>query len=402
MHSIILGVMFVFLVVSAIKVFRKKDFLHPLMIYIGPFFLQYLVFFLFHDKYSSVSTETLILYILSITMYILGYLLSESFFSVTIKSRSYTKLPLRSENYTIYRIITIVGLLSIVYEVIKYGLGTGAANLYDAMANHIDWGGGYNALAQYIPFFYGVVFAFFVYNFDFDYSSRKERKRFIWATIVAYGFALASFSRTSIMQQTVVLVYIVLYRNKDKIFRNISKIAKIMRRGLIGIAILIIIFSVIAKLTNKAGEGGFLSKDFFLWAYFSAQIRTLDKYVISHPGVSNFYYIGGVFSRLLGKSEDFRTFLPTINEFNVFSYIGAIYLDCGKFAYCFQAILGAFVAYIYNMSTKKRGYWTIFYAYYAYAIFMSFYAYQYSLTTYIYLLVAFVLISAINKITIQI
>lgn len=400
MFSFILGLMILFLMIAISKAFRKKDFMHPLVMYITPFFVQYFVFYVLTD-YSKVSHETMILYIGSIFMYIFGYLVTEMIATRSTTTRPYRRLPFNSHSYWLYRGITIVGFLSIFYEVLIYGVGSGAANMYDAMAWHIDWGGGYNILAKYVPFFYGVAFSFFVYNYDYENENKKERHRFIWATIVAYAFAVLTFSRTSIMQQTIVLVYIVLYRNRERIFKNILRIIKIINKALIGIVILIIAFTIIANLTNKAGSGGFFSKDFYLWSYFSAQIRTLDKFVIAHPGVSDFYYIGGIFSRLLGIDDSFKMFLPTINEFNVFSYIGAVYLDCGNFAYIFQALLGSFVAFIYNMNQKKGGYWTIFYAYYAFAVFMSFYAYQYSLTTYIYLLIVFMAIRLFDRLRIK-
>lgn len=401
MYSVILGIMILFLTIAICKAFTKKDFMHPLVMYIFPFFIQYLVFYILLDEYSAVSQGTLMLYIFSITLYIVGYLMMETIISRVIICNKFRKLPLNSKSYFVYRIITVIGVVSILYEIIKYGIGTEAANIYDAMAIHIDWGGGYNVFAKYIPFFYGVVLSFFVYNYDYGTKDRREKKRFIWAVIVAYAFAIASFSRTSIMLQTIVLVYIVLYRNKKMIFRNTNKIIKSINKILVGIVFLLIGFSIIAKLTNKLGTGGLFSKDFYLWDYFSAQIRTLDKYVIKYPGISNYFYIGGVFSKLLGKSQDFRTYLPTINEFNVFSYIGSVYLDCGNLAYIFHAVLGAFVAFIYNMNMKKGGYWTIFYAYYSYAIFMSFYAYQYSLTIYIYIVIIFFLIRFINTLRIR-
>lgn len=401
MYSATLAVLIVLVIIAIIEVFAKKDYMHPLVLYSVPFFVQYLVFYTFFSDGSIVSSKTMVLYTFSIICYAVGFLITETImYRVTVR-KEYRRLPLESKNYPFYRIITTIGFISIIYEILRYGVGSGAANLYDAMAIHIDWGGGYNVLAKYIPFFYEIVFAFFVYNYDYDNKNRKEKKRFIWAVIVAYAFAVASFSRTSIMQQTIVLVYIILYRNRNKIFRNISKVISIFNKMLLGIIALLVGFSIIAKLTNKLGSGGFFSKDFYLWAYFSAQIQTLEKFIIAHPGVSDFYYIGGVFSRLIGKSEAFRMYLPTINEFNVFSYIGAVYLDCGNYAYLFQAFLGSFVAFLYSMNMRKGGYWTIFYAFYSYAIFMSFYAYQYSMTTYIYLLIAFLAIRFINMIKVK-
>ena len=401
MYSATLAVLIVLVIVAVREAFSKKDLMHPLVLYSVPFFVQYLIFYAFFSNSSIVSGKTIVLYTFSIICYAAGFLITETFIYRVTARREYRKLPLEPRNYPIYRFITIIGVVSILYEILRYGVGSGAANLYDAMAIHIDWGGGYNVLAKYIPFSYGIVFAFFVYNFDYENKTRIEKKRFIWAVIVGYAFAIASFSRTSIMQQTIVLVYIVLYRNRNKVFKNISTIMKILSKILIGIVVLLLGFSIIAKLTNKFGSGGFFSKDFYLWSYFSAQIQTLEKFIITHPGASDFYYIGGVFSRVLGKSEAFRMYLPTINEFNVFSYIGAVYLDCGNYAYFFQAFLGAFVAFIYSMNMRKGEYWTIFYAYYSYAIFMSFYAYQYSMTTYIYLLIAFLAIRLIHMIKVN-
>lgn len=402
MYSATLVVLIVLVIIAIHKAFTRKDFMHPLVVYSCPFFIQYVIFYAIFSNTSNVSNNTIVLYTLSIMCFATGYLITEAFACRIVAKRPYKQLPLDNENYLIYGIITVVGVLSILYEILRYGVGSGAANLYDAMAIHIDWGGGYNVLAKYIPFFYEIIFAVFVYNYDYEHKNKREKKRFIWATIVAYAFAIASFSRTSIMQQTIVLVYIILYRNKDKIFRNISRVFKIINKVLIGIIILLISFTIIAKLTNKIGSGKIFSKNFYLWSYFSAQLQTLDKFIIRHPGVSNFYYIGGVFSRLLGKSETFRVYLPTINEFNVFSYIGAVYLDCGYFAYVFQALLGSFVAFIYSMNVRKGGYWTIFYAFYSYAIFMSFYAYQYSMTSYIYLIIAFAAIKVINMIKVRV
>ena len=396
MYFATLAVIIVLFLIAIIEAFTKKDFMHPLVMYSGPIFLQYSIFFVFFSEDSSVSSATIVLYTLSIVCYATGYLITETIVYRIVSKKEFRRLPLDTYNYPVYKFITIIGVISILYEILRYGVGSEAANLYDAMAIHIDWGGGYNFLAKYIPFFYGVVFAFFVYNYDYDNKNRMERKRFVWAVIMAYAFAIASFSRTSIMQQTIVLVYIVMYRNRKKIFRNVGKIVGILNKAFIGIVILLIGFSIIAKLTSKFGSGSVFSKDFYLWSYLSAQIQTLDKYIIAHPGASDFYYIGGVFSRLLGKSEAFRMYLPVLSEFNVFSYIGAIYLDCGSFAYVIQIVLGSFVAYLYCMNMKKGGYWTVYYAFYSFAIFMSFYAYQYSLTTYIYLLIAFFVIKVIH------
>ena len=76
MFSFILGLMILFLMIAISKAFRKKDFMHPLVMYITPFFVQYFVFYVLTD-YSKVSHETMILYIGSIFMYIFGYLVTE-------------------------------------------------------------------------------------------------------------------------------------------------------------------------------------------------------------------------------------------------------------------------------------------------------------------------------------
>lgn len=399
----ILFLLLFWMIIGLYKVKLNKDFFHPLIVYIFPFLIQYIAYLVLYAGNSSVSDKTLLIYAVSIVLYCFGISIGESFFSRCLKVNQSNEIYIYNGSILFYTLVTFIGVLAILFDIFRHASFSSPAALYQSMRLFINYSDGYSFISKYVPVLYYVIFGCYLYNNSDIIHKPNEHKKFVFRTAILAFFAVISFARTEIIMVLCVFTYCLLYKKRDKIFNN-KQLMKNVIKILTGVFIIVLFFVWIAKATNKSGSDLISSQDYFLWKYLGYPIVTLDKYCTENPGVSSGYFILGTVGKILGNAGvidmGFIHLMPRAGTFNVFSYIGPIYLDVGNWYILIQFLLGFFVAYLYVQNNYKGGRWTVFYSFYLYAIVMSFYGFQYTLTQFVYVVLCFGIINFINKIRI--
>lgn len=185
-------------------------------------------------------------------------------------------------------------------------------------------------------------------------------------SVLFFVIAFFSFSRTNLLMALCAFLYCIIQN------RNVTKlnIRIRIRRNILIIAasiVLLYIFSWIADATNKTGAADFLSSDYYLWKYFGYPLITMDIYTASNPGISAGMVSLGILGKILRNIGILQTgdlsVLPVTGQFNVYSYIGNVYLDFGSFFFIAHIIIAMAVAYIYVKNKVCCEKWKVMYAF---------------------------------------
>lgn len=391
-----------FFIISLINVYQKKDFLHPLLLFNAPFLIQYIVYCVFYSKQYPITLNLTILYFGSITLFNVMFLFFQNFFCKYMKSTLNDQI-IYITNFTefVAKCVGIFGVIAILYDIyIVAGHNLSFSNIYQSMRISINYGQGVSFIAKYFPVFFEVYYACYLYNGSINKCYFENKKRFVLYTIVFIFFTISTFNRTNIIMSLFVFSYVFLYFKRNQYFSSVKKFLKIILIGLLAIIGILIVFIWISKATFKMGSFDITSGEFFLWKYFGYPIVILQNRIMQLPNISHGYFLLGPFGELL-RDDHFLSYLPQVGTFNVFTYLGRIYLDVGLLnCLLIQIVLSALVAFLYVKNIKRGKFYTIFFAFYEYVIFMSFYDYQYSLTIYIYILLCFIFIKFLNHFTI--
>lgn len=381
-------------ILSLRKALAYGDVLHPLVGYTLPFLVQYIVYLVFYESYYPVSHNTLIIYTGSITIFVMFYCLFENIFSFYIGNQKIKTVVVETG---LLKLIAAVTIATKMMEIGSSVLSMGLNGAYRYMRYEVNYGDGKSFLSKYLPVLYNTAFISWVTELIRKKEIKKEKINVIIYAILFFVIAFFSFARTSLVMALCAFGYCMLQNNKTTSLNAKNKISRIVFIG-VSFALLFYLFSWIAESTNKMGNIDFMSSEYFVWKYLGFPLVTMDKYATINPGATCGHYFLGIVGELSRKlellAEGDLSILPIKGEFNVFSYIGCVYLDFGVGCFVVQLFIAMFVAYIYIKNKKNGGKWTVFYAFYLYAIFLSFYSYQYSLTLYVYI---FILLSLVER-----
>lgn len=381
-------------VISVCKAKEHKDIFHPLILYFVPFIIQYLIYLIIYKNTYQVSNTTLLIYTISIVIYIVSYLFFESFFKNSVKKQERKVIAVKTSNLKWIAIITIAALfIEIGMSIFTRGLDV----TYRAMRYQVNYGTGMNFFAKYLPVLYNTYYISWISSLSERNKIKNEKYHVIVYSMLFFVIAFFSFSRTNLLMALCAFLYCILQNG------NVTKLnirIRIRRNILIIVApiVLLYLFSWIADATNKTGATDFLSSDYYLWKYFGYPLITMDKYATANPGISAGVVSLGILGKILRNIGILQigdlNVLPVTGQFNVYSYIGNVYLDFGSFFFIAHIIIAMVVAYIYVKNKVCCEKWKVMYAFYSYAIVISFYSYQYSLTLYVYILI---LLSLLKK-----
>lgn len=384
----------IFLIVSVRRAKKNNDFFHPLVLYFFPFFVQYIVYLIMYRSNNPVSQTTLFIYTSSIIVFITFYCFFENHFLRS--TQIYDKYVIVVEP-SLLRIIGAMTIISLTIEIGSSVLSRGLDGAYRYMRYNVNYGEGLSFFSKYLPVLYNTAFIAWITNVISEKKIKKKKKDAIIYSVLFFVIAFFSFSRTNLLMALCAFSYCVLQNPNNQIENNKNKLSKIVFI-IISIAIIMYVFSWIANATNKMGDADFNSSDYYVWKYVGYPLVTMDKYTTSYPGITSGLFSLGIIGKLLNSAGLLHTgdlsVLPITGQFNVYSYIGNVYLDFGAGYFIAQIFIAIIVAYIYTKNKCCHGIWTVLYAFYSYAILISFYSYQYSLTLYIYI---FILLCMLQK-----
>ena len=305
-------------------------------------------------------------------------------FSVYIEERKAKTLVVEMG---LLKSIAIITFFAIILETGNSILSLGLDSVYRTMRYKIGYGEEVNFYSKYLPVLYNTVFISWIMELIKKNEIKKEKINVTLYSVIFFVIAFFSFSRTGLIMAFCAFGYCMLQNNKANVL-NVQKIFSKIFFIVLSIAFLVYLFSWIANATNKMGDDNFWSPNNFIWKYLGYPLVIMDKYVITNPGFYSGRISLGVFGDLLNRLDLYRynnaTVIPD-GVFNVYSYIGCAYLDFGLGSFFEQLFIAMFVAYVYVKNKKCGGKWTVFYAFYLYAIIISFYSFQYSLTLYVYI-----------------
>lgn len=388
-----------FLVLFSIyKAKKVNDAFYPLAIYSVPFLIQYLVYIYMYKNNNPVSDKTIAIYISSILFFVIPYLFFEYVFT-NLKATQIDKNVVMSIST-----LKILSIITIGVMFINLGAGIltqGLDNVYRTMRYQLNYGGGMSLLSTYLPVVYDAYFVFWLINIIERHEVNKNRHHILLYSFVFFLVAFLSFSRTNLLMALCAFIYCMLCHQRES-ERKKRKKSVWGRIAIVAASVVIIkLFSWIADATHKTGNVEWNSPDNYFWKYLGYPLVTMDKYVVTHPSITSGTYTLGIFGKVLKSIGLIKTgdtsVLPGTGQFNVFSYIGNVYLDFGNFYFIAQMVIAMIVAYIYVQNRKNGGIWSVMYAFYSYAVFISFYSLQYSLTLFIYLFIVLCLIKTISK-----
>lgn len=400
--------MFLFFITLAIyDAKKKKDILHPLIIYVFPLFMQYILYVALYKSDNNIDNKTIVIYMLSIIFYMAGFLIGEKIFFPKSKKMGreikYEKGTLTVLVCTIFFIVSAIAIMSDIYKVTGFKF----EEFYRKMRVFINYGDGYSFFAKYFPVFYNVFYLLYAYTF-FKERIKGTSKKIVFCVLsfIYVWFSLVSFARTSILQSLFAILYLVIEIDEERNSSFIFTLEKYALRILVFFVLLFTAFSIIAAMTYKLGSQTIFSRDFFLWKYIGYPIVAMDKHMTHYPGASSGYFTFGIVGKILKKlgviGSGFESLLAGSRSFNVYTYIGNLWMDFGIVSFILQFFLGILISYMYAKCKKCQGSWMIFFSCYCFAIITSFYGYNYSLTVYIYIAICLIAIRMLNKVKVKI
>ena len=373
--------LFIFLIGFIISL-KHNNFGNPIVCFIFP---QCISHFLCSIIYSDVhfGDITLLSSILGNIGFLFGYLLIS--FAIPIR-KTYDSECNYYFNGKLDRIYIIIGFIALLlggYVAIKRALSNEGGNIFFAIR-------AYASINKYgIPFvdhfmvllqvsFYIYIYRFFIQN---EKSLKKEVVFLTFCMFVKFFYSLSKIDVLAIVSYSLYIYYI-----SVKKYFKLEKFIKLFTK--FSIVFLFFIFLATGlrhnfyMLANQLG-----SKDFFLYKYLSYPLASFEINVSGIKSRGNGYYCLAGFGKMLGKlgffTEDNMNHKEEMDEdslsyFNVFGYVGRIYLDFGMMG-CFivPIFIGGICCILFKLSEHKKGIFTILYAVYLYAIIISFFDYQY-------------------------
>lgn len=382
----------------------KNDLLNPLVAFVIPLLMNIFLYYGLYQEEYKLTDRTLVIFFVGIFGYLFGVFIIECKSS---SNRYMVGVPELKVNENVRNIILLIGTLGFfagLYEMFTHGLMGPTNSFFTNVRINEIFNGGNHAFTKYSVVFLHIGVC--IYEYQYFTKTRKSRKNFLYLLFFTMILLLSicfTMARTGLLQYSLSIIYIYLYaKNKANSTRKRRTLRTLIKenRQLLGMAVfLILVFIGIAQLTGRmTGSNSFFNKDFVLYRYLGYSLVTFDKYILGHGGITNGFYVFGPFGKILEMMHlidisEVEKIGASMNEFNVYSYISAPYMDFGIVGlFLTMIVIGSIVAFVYNLSLRKGGFFTIFYAIYLYSIVIAFFAYQFSNTYYIYIIVLMLLL----------
>lgn len=405
MDLFILALMIVYVIFALIETKEKKDIFNPLFLFVMPLFFSIVLYIVFYKKLYTVSNQTLLLFFLGVTFFVVGYFWSNRIFLKKIKNIKLRDVDtdIKVNQIFIYFCL-IIGLISLALTIqytFKLGLITNElANSFwgNIRENYVDD----NSIPFYVK--YGKYFLLFSvcvfwYKFQIEKSIISKSKMYLLIILCILN-SLLVLSRTDFL--ITILPLICIYSNCNlnlKInVRFLKKYKKILFIAFVAFTAIIAVGGL--RTGIKVDFDIFKDPNFFIYLYFGYPLVAFDIWIVNQPfkggGLMTLELLQKVFLRIGWIAKPSVNLAPR-GEFNVYSFLFSPYVDFGTLGIViYSLIIGFFCGWLYYKAKRKKGYWLIFYSIYTYAIFMAFFHWQFTIITYFYLIVFILIVSCVN------
>lgn len=389
---------------------KTKDFLNPIMSFITPIAISYIVFQIFYRK--NCSDETIYIYCLGIVFFTFGFVIHRvisrynlhySGLTTYQTSRSYIRITRHFE--IIFKIITIVSLVLNVIYIFKAAIsGPFLTNIIRNIRYYSNYGDGKGFLTEYSMIVVKVFLCVLLYQY-FVEGNHKKKIWIVICTVTSIIGIISTIARTQILNLAIIWFYIFtlgkIKKNKKSMFLSWKTIKEKWRIILI-IFLLIFSFYYIAIKTNKIGGVGIYDSNFFVNSYLGKELLNFDLYVKDFSSQGKGYYSLGWVAKILESLNIIES--PHTMEYifmrsggAVESFIKAPYVDFGIYGVCLiMLLIGFFNGFVYKQVLTKSGYWCLFYTTCIYSNIMAFFDYQYMMSGQMYFLLVLLLSGSIK------
>ncbi|MDK1718413.1 O-antigen polymerase [Dellaglioa algida] len=380
----------------------NKNFMNPLMFFLGPLTVSYYLFYFIFRPLNAVSALTIGTFMAATIIFTLSFLISVIFNrSLALKHGNMQKVSYVKSNRILIYAGILFGLISFVYAIFYFkNLGTSSTYGNSVREVYIDTIDSTPFIIKYGKYF--LLFGTATLWYEYLNEVKKINKYFIYLLL---GCSLANsfltLSRTDLMI-TIIPFAIIFAKSQKKKSLNIGikKIYNKMKTLLLVVASVVLIF-LIGSLRSMSGAAtSLLSPNNYITQYIGYPLVAFDKWISHRPwegnGVQAIEPLNKVFS-VLGIGPKNHLVFAQRGQFNVYGFLKEPYLDFGVLGIVmYMIIVGFFCGWIYMKSLQKNEYYIIFYSFYMYAAFMAFFSWSFFMITYVYLIVYLVAISSVD------
>lgn len=377
----------------------SKDIFNPISMFIWPITVGYIVFLsLYYSK--EIQSMTLIIYLLGILSFLLGFLfhrfLQRYPFSYNTKIAEQI-IWTGNTSFTVLKIIAALGVFATIAYVVRVAY---AGPFGSNIIRNLRYMGNYENTRSFISK-YGLVAAkvvLYIIFYQVFVNGVKKNKKWLPFLFIGVIFGLlATVARTELIDDVIALYYIYSLKNRVR-HKNLSLTERLKEKwkALLLVIAIIFLFVYIAIATEKIGNRNFLNSDFFFYRYAGQELKNFDSYILGNSFQTKGYYSLGVLGRVLAVlhlGPNNELFMEIASKYRgpVCSFISAPYADFGIVGVVITMFVqGLFHSYIYMKSLRQGGYWAIFYTTCIFSNVMAFYAFQYMMSSQVYVLLMLV------------
>lgn len=386
---------------------RIKDIFNPILLFVLPLSLQYIIYYFVYRNIYFVSDGTIIIYFVGMISFVVGYtgfyILPKKKFELQGKENIETKYRVKT-NRVFVTMSLLLGIISIFLTKNYLNTINNSVSIYSK--NSLNLREAFIDNAQDAPFYviygkYFLLFSVLVYWYDFVNKKSKINKWLMFAMLgLLFYNSFNVFSRTDLLVTIVPVV--VIYFQSIKLPKFSAKTKKNFIKFTALFVVLVGMFSFMTKQRNVVENVGIFDHRNVTMQYLGRPLPAFEQWAYDKPGLDNSFYaiepVGKILT-VLGGEKFAQTRLAPRGQFNVYTYLRVPYMERGVLGVIvIMLILGLLCHYLFYKYKIGGKYWVIFYAVYAYAIIMSFFAWQFGAMTYFYLALFLLVTSSIDTV----
>lgn len=376
-NLIITIIILVLIIMYSIKI---KNIFNPILLFSFPVALGYILYFFFFQYVWKLSNTALLVYILGLIGFNLGYMLFSLIELHTYQSKIELSISKQYYHFEKNYFVISVYVLGIILNIlsIKYlrGLGLTGSDLRDTFVLN----------AENMPFYviYGKYILMFAIIALLDSALRHKVSKIYWIIIiigisVALEGALLTQARTDVL--IIFLPIMTLFAMiKGK---NISyyKFFQYSLFTLCGIVFLYLMFKVIQVGRFGNDNSSFFSSSNQTFQYISLPLVAFDQWAVSsnYAGVMHGLGVFEPIDKILKiTGYNFPTFnLATMGQFNVYGYYQAPFMAFGLVGTFIALIfVGAVSRWVYTHALSNQ-FCLLVYVFFVDGVMLSFYSWQF-------------------------
>lgn len=379
----------------------NKNFLNPLMFFIGPLTVSYYLFYFIFRPIHIISPLTVEMFTAATITFTISFLTSNKVnrllrlkFGVLKKSKN-----IKSNRIFIYAGI-IFGLISFVYAIYYFkNLGNSGSSGNAVREAYID-----NVDTSPFVIKYGKYFLLFgtsILWYEYLNNVRKINKYGIYLLIsCSLANSFLTLSRTDLMITIIPFAIIFAKSQKGSSVNVGMKNMYSKMKTFILVTASIGLIAMIGSLRSMTKATSLFSPNSYIAQYIGYPLVAFNKWILPRPGTGNGIQslepLNKISSALGVGSKNELSFAP-IGQFNVYGFMKEPYLDFGFLGIIiYMIVIGFFCGWIYQKSLQKNEYYIIFYSFYMYATFMAFFSWSFFMITYVYLFVYLLTVGSVN------